>query len=161
MGMMASKITSVSISSSTVCSGADQRKHQSPASLAHVRGNHRWPVDSPPHKGPGPCITNVIATCRKNFSQWERSFLWKLRCHWLKFLRRVAKTLVIPLAVTRGNVSIWRRHHGYGYIMSSYNEFKWLTYEYVLQSCFTAVVASHDAPVTVTFGRKISTTSKL
>ena len=43
----------------------------------------------------GPCITNVIATCRKNFSQWESSFLWKLRCHWLKFLRRVAKTLVI------------------------------------------------------------------
>ena len=44
---------------------------------------------------PGPCITNVIATCRKNFSQWESSFLWKPRCHWLKFLRRVAKTLVI------------------------------------------------------------------
>ena len=44
---------------------------------------------------PGPCITNVIATCRKNFSQWESSFLWKLRCHWLKLLRRVAKTLVI------------------------------------------------------------------
>ena len=44
---------------------------------------------------PGPCITNVIATCRKNFSQWESSFLWKLRYHWLKFLRRVAKTLVI------------------------------------------------------------------
>ena len=44
---------------------------------------------------PGPCITNVIATCRRNFSQWESSFLWKLRCHWLKFLRRVAKTLVI------------------------------------------------------------------
>ena len=43
----------------------------------------------------GPCITNVIATCRKNFSQWESSFIWKLRCHWLKFLRRVAKTLVI------------------------------------------------------------------
>ena len=46
-------------------------------------------------QGPGPCITNVIATCRKSFSQWESSFLWKLRCHWLKFLRRVAKTLVI------------------------------------------------------------------
>ena len=42
---------------------------------------------------PGPCITNVIATCRKNFSQWERSFLWKLRCHWLKFLPRVAKNV--------------------------------------------------------------------
>ena len=44
---------------------------------------------------PGPCITNIIATCRKNFSQWERGFLWKPRCHWLKFLRRVAKMLVI------------------------------------------------------------------
>ena len=36
---------------STVCSGADQRKHQSAASLDFVRGIHRWPVDSP-HKGP-------------------------------------------------------------------------------------------------------------
>ena len=55
-------------------------------------------VSSPERSGgqwPGPCITNVIATCRKNFSQWESSFLWKLRYHWLKFLRRVAKTLVI------------------------------------------------------------------
>ena len=50
---------------------------------------------SPDISNPGPCITNVIATCRKNFSQWESSFLWKLRYHWLKFLRRVAKTLVI------------------------------------------------------------------
>ena len=30
---------------------ADQRKHQSSASLAFVRGIHRWPVNSP-HKGP-------------------------------------------------------------------------------------------------------------
>ena len=36
---------------STVYSGADQRKHQSSASLAFVRGFHRWPVNSP-HKGP-------------------------------------------------------------------------------------------------------------
>ena len=34
-----------------VCSGQDQRKHQSSASLAFVRGIHRWPVNSP-HKGP-------------------------------------------------------------------------------------------------------------
>ena len=32
-------------------SGTDQSKHQSPASLAFVRGIHRWPVDSR-HKGP-------------------------------------------------------------------------------------------------------------
>ena len=30
---------------------ADQRKHQRSASLAFVRGFHRWPVNSP-HKGP-------------------------------------------------------------------------------------------------------------
>ena len=54
-----------------------------------------WSSDAIWRCGPGPCITNVIATCRKNFSQWESSFLWKLRYHWLKFLRRVAKTLVI------------------------------------------------------------------
>ena len=32
-------------------SGADQRKHQSSASLAFLREIHRWPVNSP-HKGP-------------------------------------------------------------------------------------------------------------
>ena len=34
-----------------LCSAADQRKHQSSASLAFVEGIHRWPVNSP-HKGP-------------------------------------------------------------------------------------------------------------
>ena len=51
MSAMASQITGVSIVCSAVCSGADQRKIQSPASLASVRWIHRWPVDSP-HKGP-------------------------------------------------------------------------------------------------------------
>ena len=36
---------------SAVCSGTDQRNHQSSASLAFVRGIHQWLVDSP-HKGP-------------------------------------------------------------------------------------------------------------
>ena len=47
----ASQNTRVAIAYSTVYSGADQRKHQSSASLAFVRGIHRWPVNSP-HKGP-------------------------------------------------------------------------------------------------------------
>ena len=51
MGAMASQITSLTIVYSTVYSGADQRKHQSSASLAFVWGIHRWPVNSP-HKGP-------------------------------------------------------------------------------------------------------------
>ena len=51
MGPMAFQITSLTIVYSTVYWGADQRKHQSSASLAFVRGIHRWPVNSP-HKGP-------------------------------------------------------------------------------------------------------------
>ena len=51
MSAMASEITSLTIVYSTVYSGADQRKDQSSASLAFVRGIHRWPVHSP-HKGP-------------------------------------------------------------------------------------------------------------
>ena len=46
---MASQITSLTIVYSTVYSGADQRKHQSSASLAFVRGIRRGPVKSP-HK---------------------------------------------------------------------------------------------------------------
>ena len=51
MRAMASQITSISIFYSTVYSGTDQRKHQSSASLAFVRGIHRGPVNSP-HKRP-------------------------------------------------------------------------------------------------------------
>ena len=49
--MGASQITSITIIYSTVYIGADQRKHQSFASLALVREIHRWPVNSP-HKRP-------------------------------------------------------------------------------------------------------------
>ena len=51
MSAMASQITSLTTVYLTFYSGADQRKHQSSASLAFVRGIHRWPVNSP-HKGP-------------------------------------------------------------------------------------------------------------
>ena len=51
MSAMASQITRLTIVYSTVYTGANQRKHQSSASLAFVRGIHRWPVNSP-HKGP-------------------------------------------------------------------------------------------------------------
>ena len=51
MSAMASQVTSLTIVYSTIYSGADQRKHQSSASLAFVRGIHRGPVNSP-HKWP-------------------------------------------------------------------------------------------------------------
>ena len=51
MDSIASQITSLTIVYSAVYSAVDQRKHQSSASLAFVRGIHRGPVNSP-HKGP-------------------------------------------------------------------------------------------------------------
>ena len=51
IGTIASQITSLTIVYSTVYSDADQRKHQSSASLAFVWGIHRGPVNSP-HKWP-------------------------------------------------------------------------------------------------------------
>ena len=44
---MASQVTGVSIVFAAVCSGADRIKLQSSASLAFVRGIHRWPMNSP------------------------------------------------------------------------------------------------------------------
>ena len=58
---IASRITAVSVVGSSVCSDADQRKHQSSASLAFLRGIHRSPVNSP-HKG----------TVTENVSIWWR-----------------------------------------------------------------------------------------
>ena len=51
MGTIASQITSLTIVYSIVYSDADQRKHQSSASLAFVRGIHRGTGNSP-HKWP-------------------------------------------------------------------------------------------------------------
>ena len=51
MGAMTSQITSLTIVYSTLYSGADQRKHQSSASIAFVQGIHRGSMNSP-HKRP-------------------------------------------------------------------------------------------------------------
>ena len=66
---MASQITNLKIVYSTVYLDMDQRKHQSIASLAFVRGIHRWPVNSP-HKGPVTRIFFHLMT-----SSWDRFIL--------------------------------------------------------------------------------------
>ena len=64
---MASQITSLTIAYSTVYSDEDQRKYQSSASLAFVRGIHWWPVNSP-HKGPATLkifsFADIIVYCK-------------------------------------------------------------------------------------------------
>ena len=69
MSVMASQITSLTIVYSTVYSGADQRKHQSSASLAFVRGIHPWLVNSP-HKRP------VI----QNMFPFDDAIMWSIFC---------------------------------------------------------------------------------
>ena len=51
---MASQITGVSIVCLDICSGADQRKHQSSASLVFVREStgHQWILDMDAQHGP-------------------------------------------------------------------------------------------------------------
>ena len=51
MGAMSSQTPASWLFAQSFFLGADQRKHQSSASLAFVRGIHRCPVNSP-HKGP-------------------------------------------------------------------------------------------------------------
>ena len=63
MSMMAFQITSLTIVNSSIYSDAEQRKHQSSALLAFVRGIHRSPVNSP-HKWP--------VTRKENVSIWWR-----------------------------------------------------------------------------------------
>ena len=50
MSAMSSQVTGVTSVYSTVCSGANQRKHQSSASLAFARG-FPWKAVHSPHKG--------------------------------------------------------------------------------------------------------------
>ena len=57
MSAMASQITGVSTVYSTVCSGADQRKHHSSASLAFVRAIHWWPVNP---RTKGHAVTRIM-----------------------------------------------------------------------------------------------------
>ena len=59
-----------------------------PQKGARVPGHPLW-------CSPGPCINTATWRCRKNFSQWECSFHWKLRCHWLEFLRQLQIAAVV------------------------------------------------------------------
>ena len=77
MGVLTSQITSLTIVCSNVYSGTVQRKHQSSASLAFVRGIHRRPVNSS-HKWP---VTwkmfpfNDVACNMSSLNGWIRSIL--------------------------------------------------------------------------------------
>ena len=75
MGAVASQITSLTIVYSSGHSGADQKKYQSSASLAFVRGIHRLPVNFP-HKWPVtrkifPFDVVIMKVCNISFRFWQ------------------------------------------------------------------------------------------
>ena len=100
MGAMASQITSRTIVYSTVYSGADQRKHQSSASLAFVRGIHRWPVNSP----------HIWPVTRKMFSFDETRIFQDNEANIMNadspWWRHQMKTFSALLPLCAGNLSV-------------------------------------------------------
>ena len=109
MGAMASQITSLTIVYSTVYSGTDERKHESSASLAFVRGIHRGPVNSP-HKWPVarkmcpfddvimPSVSNSIPHSSSEHvnSSWHDYYIVYFACMWLSiFIIEAPKILCI------------------------------------------------------------------
>ena len=124
MDAIASQITSLTIVYSSVYSGANQRKHQSSASLAFVRGIHRWTMNSP-HKWP---VTRKIITMTSLWARWRLKSPGHVCLLNRLFRRRSKKTSKLrvtglcagnspvtgefPAQMTRNpeNVSIWWRH---------------------------------------------------
>ena len=131
MSAMASQITSVSIVYSTICSGAEQGKHQSSESLAFVRGIHRaFPAQ---HKGPvtrkifpfDDVIMKLHIIVALFSDQWiseqSDSVLWKVfLCHYfimryfrLTCIRMIPKTCSNSSSCIHRNImqiipTIWR-----------------------------------------------------
>ena len=116
MGAMASQITSLTIVYSTVYSGADQRKHQSSASLAFVRGIHRWLVNSP-HKCPvtRKCFHLMTASCGSD-STWLHNEAEAQRpplCtqHFRLILRLKFDSIFVPKGSIKNNFKKVAGHH--------------------------------------------------
>ena len=96
-------------------SGADQRKHQSSASLALVRGIHRWPVNSP-HKWPVTrkkfLFDDVIMETRhllmKSTGVRSSKFHWNV-LQWLDLKIGHQESNLITVMATRVTWKYWQK----------------------------------------------------
>ena len=110
MGAMASEITTLAIVYSTVYSVADQRKHESSASLAFVRGIHQGPLNSP-HKWP---VTrkmfpfdDVIMYLLSGFYAYTQEHANKFRKEGLFKVELGFRTMVMLFKAEHVEVSFW------------------------------------------------------
>ena len=83
---IASQIAGVSVVCATVSWSADQRKHQSSASLVFVRGIYQWSVDSP-HKGP--VTQNMLPFDDVIMKSWRRETVFQSFLIALKVSKRL------------------------------------------------------------------------
>ena len=99
MTTMASQITSLTVVYSIVYSGVDQRKHQSSASLAFVRGNHRdrW---IPRTKGQlrGKCFHLMTSSCISRYNKIYSKILWD-KCNSLSWIVIIQTAFDNPLTI--------------------------------------------------------------
>ena len=116
MGAMASQITSLKIVYSTVYSSADQRIHLSSASLAFLRGIHRWPVNSP-HTGP---VTQ----------KWWRHH--GVKCHYGMPMQSYASRQAFSIYLIF--------HHVHALFMHLILPVRWNVTIYVVAGCFSIYV---------------------
>ena len=110
MSAIASQITSLTIVYSIAYSDADQRKHQSSASLAFVRGIHRGPVNSP-HKRPvtrkmfpfdDVIMCEMWGMLSKDISSINDDIMGWTRCpYYWPFVRGTTRRILYKWPVTR------------------------------------------------------------
>ena len=86
MGEIASQITSLTTVYSTVYSDADQRKHQSSASQAFLRGIQRGPLNSP-HKWPVlRKMFHLMTSSCKNMTEYKMTNILLLMLWYIQVL---------------------------------------------------------------------------
>ena len=131
---MAYQITSVSAVYSIVCSGADQRKHQSFTSLAFVRGIHRWPLNSP-NKGPLTrkmfLFDDVIMRLSCASTENDIFYLYRLTfiptCNHMPIIRSAIKLLIHSQTSTVLSLKFGKR-----WVISSYILFFFISILYMV-----------------------------
>ena len=138
MSAMVSQITSVLIVCSTVCPGADQRKHQSSASLAFVGGEPPVPGGFPSH------MTNNA----ENVSIWWRHHDW-LRSNDIH-LRTISREIRHP-SITKISLKItYLKFHSN---LTGANELNWKLEYCISGECWSAGVWGGAWSVPVGRGR--------
>ena len=123
MSTIASQITSLTIVYSTVYSDADQRKHQSSASLAFVWGIHRGPVNSPPK---WPVMWKMFPFDDVIMENWpvrmvlHYNFVDCLtQLHFLRFIFMSFPVASLPLHVTMSKLC----NHAYFHVLSFLSQY--------------------------------------